>query len=300
MKILITGATGLVGTELVKQCLEQGIAVNYLTTSKSKITTKDNYQGFYYNPKIGEIDTNCFNGVGAVINLAGASISKRWTNSYKQTIINSRVDTLNLLLKSIQDNNVKIKHLISASAIGYYPDSLSNVYQENYPEASTSFLGQVVEQWETAIDQFKTLNIPVSKVRIGLVLSNKGGALQEMVKPIQMYAGAPFGSGKQWQSWVHVNDLASIFIHILKQQLTGIYNGVAPNPVDNTGLTKAIAKQLDKPLVLPNIPKFTMKIMLGEMHQLLFESQNVSSKKIEDSGFKFQFNTIEDALSDLL
>ena len=161
-------------------------------------------------------------------------------------------------------------------------------------------MGSVVQAWEQAVDGFSKLNIKVAKVRIGLVLSNKGGALKEIAKPIKFGVGAAFGSGKQWQSWIHINDLAKTFLFVLENELDGVYNGVAPNPVTNNELTKTVAKVLNKPLFLPNIPEFVMKMVLGEMHIILFESQRVSSKKIETKGFEFEFHHLEPALEDLL
>jgi len=300
MKVLITGATGLVGSEITALCHKNGIAVNYLTTSKDKIKTQDNYKGFYWNPSSEEIDINCFDGVSAVINLAGASISKRWTSKYKKIILSSRINTLRTLYKGIKESGGdEIKSFISASAIGIYPNSLSNFYEEGVAAVDTSFLGDVVMAWEKEIDSFKVFDFPVSTVRIGLVLSKKGGALLEMAKPIKYFAGAAFGSGKQWQSWIHITDLARIFLFIIEQQLSGTYNGVGPNPVTNTKMVKEIAKVLDKPLLLPNIPKFAMRMILGEMSYLLFASQRVSSKKIEEEGFVFNHNNISLALEDI-
>ncbi|XMO85507.1 TIGR01777 family oxidoreductase [Algibacter sp. AS12] len=300
MRVLITGATGLVGSEIVKLCHEKEIKVNYLTTSKSKIVQKENYKGFYWNPKTKEIDANCFDGVDAIINLAGATISKRWTSSYKKVILSSRTETITLLISTLKSIKHTVKHVVSASAIGIYPDSLTKYYDQSSSEISTSFLGQVVSVWEQAIDGFEALNIPVSKIRIGLVLSNKGGALKEMVKPIKLGVGSAFGSGKQWQSWIHIQDLANLFLYVLEHKLPGVYNGVAPNPVSNTELTKAAANVLSRPLFMPNIPKGLMKLVLGEMHILLFESQRVSSKNIVNKGFSFKYNYLEPALQDLL
>lgn len=300
MRVLITGATGLIGSEIVKNCHAKGIAVNYLTTNKSKIENNSNYQGFYWNPSQSKIDVNCIKDVGTIIHLVGASISKRWTKAHKQAIINSRLETTALLHDTVKNNPNTIKQIISASAIGYYPDSLTNYYSEDEKEISKSFLGQVVEAWEQVVDTFKTLNIIVSKVRIGIVFSNKGGAFPELAKPIKFGAGAAMGSGKQWMSWVHLNDLAGIFMHVLQHNLEGIYNGVAPNPATNNTITKVIAKKMKRPLFLPNIPKFAMQLVLGEMHIILFESQRVSSKKIEDSGFEFKFNNLEAALEELV
>ncbi|TBN06616.1 TIGR01777 family protein [Hyunsoonleella flava] len=300
MRVLITGATGLVGQEIVKLCHAKGIQVNYLTTRKSKISQDENYQGFYWNPETRDIDSGCFKNVDAIIHLAGASISKRWTDSYKKEVIDSRVETTQLLIDSLKGETHGIKQIVSASAIGVYPDSLTNYYDQTHKELSDSFLGKVVKAWEKAVDGFSELGIKVSKVRIGLVLSDKGGALKEIVKPIKFGVGAAFGSGKQWQSWIHIEDLAHIFLFVLEQQLEGVYNGVAPNPVTNNELTKTAAKVLRRPLFLPNIPKFFMKLVLGEMHIILFESQRVSSKKIESKGFQFEFHQLQRALKDLL
>ncbi len=300
MTVLITGATGLIGSEIVRQCHENNIMVHYLTTSEDKLVNEQNYKGFLWNPKNGTIDIKCFQNVDAIINLAGASISKRWTSSYKKVILESRLQSLQTLKESLSKTEHQVKHIISASAIGIYPDSLTNYYDEDYPEASSTFLGKVAEQWEDKVDEFHQLNLRVSKIRIGLVLSNDGGALPQMVKPIEFGVGAAFGKGTQWQSWIHIQDLASIFIHVLENQTEGIFNGVAPNPVTNNDLTKAIAKTLHKPLFLPNIPKFMMKLVLGEMHILLFESQRVCSKKIEENGFSFKYSNLQPALDALL
>lgn len=300
MKVLVTGATGMIGREIVKRCHDLGIFVNYLTTSKQKIKSESNFQGYYWNPKKNEIDENCLDGVDAIINLVGASISKRWAVSYKKEVLDSRTETARLLKSTIESYNYPVKHLISASAIGIYPSSDTKYYEEDYQGVSDLFLGQVVKQWEAAVDDFESIGIKVCKIRIGLVLSNAGGALPEIVKPIKFGAGAAFGNGEQWQSWIHVDDLAELFIYAYQNKLEGAYNGVAPNPVSNNDLTKIAARVLKKPLILPNIPKFAMKLALGEMHIILFESQRVSSNKIESEGFMFQFTHLESALIDLL
>lgn len=300
MRLLITGATGLIGNEIVKKCRQQNINVNYLTTRKSKIEQKNNYKGFYWNVADQEIDTACFKDVDAIIHLAGASISKRWTPSYKKEIISSRVDSTLLLINALKGETHTIKHVVSGSAIGVYPDSLTNYYDESFKGENDSFLGEVVKKWEAAVDGFSKLGIHVSKIRTGLVLSHKGGALPEMVKPIKFGVGAAFGNGKHWQSWIHISDLANMFLFLLEQKLYGVYNGVAPNPETNKTLTKVIAKVVNRSLLLPNIPKFVMKIILGDMHQLLFDSQRVSSKKIENQDFLFEYHHLKPALEDLL
>lgn len=301
MKVLITGATGLIGKEIVKRCHEQNIAVHYLTTSKDKIKSEDKYTGFYWNPKEDIIDVNCFDGVDAIINLAGASISKRWTKSYKKIIIDSRVQSLQCLKKALAGvENHHVKQILSASAVGFYPDSFTKYYEESCMKVSPTFLGDVVSIWESAVDEFAELGLFVSKVRIGLVLDQDEGALPQIAKPIKYGLGAAFGSGEQWQSWIHVFDLSNIFVFIIQNELDGLYNGVSPNPVTNSELTKAVAKTLHKPLFLPNIPEIAMKLVLGEMHILLYESQRVSSKKIEEAGYNFTYSNIHPALEAIL
>ena len=300
MRILITGATGLVGSEIVKQCHAQNIAVNYLTRSRNKISHKSEYRGFYWNPDAGEIDQDCFEGISAIINLAGASISKRWTSSYKKIVVSSRVNALRTLYKALEQiDTSSIRTFVSASAVGVYPDSLTKYYTENEKAIDDSFLGEVVEIWENEADKFNIFNLSVSKIRIGLVMSDKGGALPEMAKPIKNYVGAAFGSGQQWQSWIHIEDLARIFVFAVENGLSGVYNGVGPNPVTNNKLVKEIAFALNKPLFLPNIPEFVMETLLGQMSYILFASQRVSCKKIEEEGFHFTFPNVCIALQQI-
>lgn len=300
MKVLITGATGLVGQELVSLLLQNGFTVHYLSTSKSKLVSQNNYKGFYWNPKTSEIDLNALTDVEVIVHLAGASVAKKWTPSYKQEIIESRVLSTRLLYKTLQKNLHQVKQIVSASAIGIYPNDLNYIYHETDNKVDNSFLGNVVQQWEDEVNQFEKLHINVAKIRIGIVLAKNGGALQEMVKPIKMGVGAAFGSGLQYQSWIHIQDLVAIFQFVIQNQLSGVFNGVAPYPVTNSELTKAIAKTLGKPLFLPNIPQFVMKLILGEMHQILFSSQHVSCRKLLDLKYQFKFASLDKALNDLL
>lgn len=300
MKILICGATGLIGTELVALCLKKNHSIHYLTTRKEKIETSENYKGFYWNPEKGEIDTNCFEGVEVIINLSGASIAKRWTKAYKEEVINSRTTTATLLHTSVQSlSNHSIKQYISASGIGIYKSSLTEYYTEEAVEKDNGFLGKVVMAWEAQAAKFSELNIKVGIVRIGLVLAKKGGALVEMAKPIKYGVGSAVGSGKQWQSWIHVTDIARLFMHVLEHTLEGVYNGVAPNPVTNKALTKEIAKKLKRPLFMPNVPETLLKTILGEMYVLLISSQHVSSEKIQAAGFTYTYPELEAALKNI-
>ena len=300
MKVLVTGATGLIGTELVSLLLQNGISVNYLTTSKNKIVNELNYNGFYWSPEKGIIDENCLMEVDSIINLAGANISKRWTNSYKQEIIESRLLSSALLFNAIKNNPNQVKQIVSASGTSIYPNSDKVIYDENSTQVNNSFLGNVVVKWEESVDKFASLGLKVCKLRTGIVLSTKGGALVEMLKTIKIGLGSSFGSGKQIQTWIHIHDIASLYYFAIKNDLDGVYNAISPNPVSNEELTFTIAKVLKKPLFMPSIPKFIMKLILGEMHELPFENRNLSAKKIIDKGFVFKYKTIDEALKNIL
>ena len=174
MKVLITGATGLVGSEIVKLFLQNGVQIHYLSSSKRKLEQQDNYKGFYWNPATSEMDINAFEGVTTIIHLAGASVAKRWSISHKQEIIESRVLSTKLLFQFLAKNSHQVTHFIGASAIGIYPNSYDTIYNETNLEVDNSFLGSVVAKWEDEVNAFERLGIKVAKIRIGLVLSKNG------------------------------------------------------------------------------------------------------------------------------
>ncbi len=302
MRILITGATGLVGTELTKLLLQNDVSIHYLTLSndEKKAFDRPNCVGFHWNPEQGIIDENCLLGVDAIIHLAGATIAKRWTSKQKQAIIESRILSSNVLFKAVKENPNQITQIVSASAIGIYPDSHSAVYTETSTAVDPGFLAHVVQKWEESVDKFKLLNIKICKLRTSTVFAKEGGALPVMAKPIKMGFGAAFGNGKQIQSWIHVHDLARLYFFAVQNGWEGIYNAASPNPISNAAQTKLIAKILHKPLWLPNIPRFVMKLLLGEMHELLFNDKNVSAQKAINAGFTFDFPDPESALRDTL
>ena len=298
--ILITGATGLVGKALVKKCLAEGYTVHYLSTRKSKIESQTNSKGFYWNPQENKIDVACFEGVEVILNLAGSSIAQRWSNAAKASILSSRTDALALLYSSIESHNFPVKHIISASAIGIYPDSKTRYYDEKFQGTDSSFLRTVVKSWEGCLKPFHSLGVKTTALRIGIVLDTHQGALPKIMGPIKQYFGAALGSGDQWQSWIHIDDLVHLFMFVLESKLEGVYNAVAPNPVQQIELTKLIAKILQRPLILPNIPEFALRLMLGEMRAIALESQRVCASKIQDAGFKFNYLELEPALEDLI
>lgn len=298
--LLITGATGLVGKALVKQCLADGYTVHYLSTQKAKIVSQTNYKGFYWNPQENKIDVACFKGVKVIFNLAGASIAQRWSNAAKASILSSRTDALALLHTSIETHNFPVKHIISASAIGIYPDSKTRYYEENFQGTDAGFLRTVVKSWEGSLKPFQSIDVKTTALRIGIVLDSQEGALPKIMGPIKHYFGATLGCGDQWQSWIHIEDLVRLLMFVLESKLEGVYNAVAPNPVQQKELTKLIAKILKRPLLLPNVPEFVLRLILGEMRAIALESQRVCASKIQDAGFKFKFLELESALEDLI
>lgn len=300
MVYLITGATGFIGQQIVARCKEQHIIVHYFTTSKSKIKNTDNYKGFYWNPKTDEIDVNAFKGVSTIIHLAGANVAKRWTKSYKKEILDSRVKSTFLIKNTLETINHEVTHFISASGVGIYKNSLTEIHKEDSELLDNDFLAEVTKKWEAATDSLLSLNISTSKIRIGIVFAKKEGALPKITNPIKIYLGAAFGKGTQWQSWIHIKDLTSIFMFIATNKLTGVYNAVAPNVVTQNKLIANCGAVLSKPIWLPNIPKFMVKIMLGEMGNILLSSQQVSCTKIQDKGFIFEFPSLRKTLQFLL
>jgi len=300
MKILGTGATGLIGKKLTSDLLSKGYSVNYLTTRNSQIKSSNKINGYYWNPEKEIIDLECFKDVDTIINLAGSNIAKRWSRSNKLKILKSRTQSLNLLKDSILKNNLNIKKIISASAIGIYPSSFDRVYTENTNLISSSFLGKVVREWELAVNSFNDLKIEIAIVRIGLVLSKDGGILSKSLFPIKFGVGSFFGSGMQWQSWIHIQDISNIFCHILKNDLVGIFNGTSPNPITNKDFTIKLSKFLNRPLIFPNLPKWLMSLILGEMHIIIFESQNITCDRLNKTKFKFKFDDFDHAIADLL
>jgi hypothetical protein len=297
-KILITGGTGLVGTRLTEHFLKEGYEVFHLSRSEGGSGVVKTYQWDIHNNYIDEEALK----VDYIIHLAGAGVAdSRWTSKRKQIIYNSRIDSTNLLFQKVKENGIKLKGLISASAIGYYGlDTGDSICMET-DNPGKDFLADVVVDWEKAADQFENeLNIPTAKIRIGVVLSNEGGALPKLVQPIKFGVGAPIGSGQQYMSWIHLDDLVGIFAFAIEKNLRGTYNAVAPNPETNKSLSKQAAKALNKPFFFPNVPGFVLKLIFGEMAGILLGGNRVSSKKIEENGFIFKFPTASKALANLL
>ncbi len=235
-----------------------------------------------------------------IVNLAGSPIVKPWTARRKKEIISSRVNSLNCLLQGLKSVEThQVRYLVSASAIGYYPSSYTEFFNEG-ASAGTGFLAETVKQWEQAASAFQGQGISCGLLRIGLVLARESGALPALTTPIRWGLGAPLGSGQQWQSWIHLEDLVSLFRFALEHRLEGVYNAVAPNPVTNRKLTVEVAQILDRPLWLPCVPSWALQLLLGERSRLLLDSQRVSAEKVQMEGFAFAYPNLRPALEDLL
>ncbi|MFT4673707.1 MAG: hypothetical protein ACI9R6_000601 [Saprospiraceae bacterium] len=300
MTILITGATGLIGTALTQHLLNQGHGVHFLTTRKEKIVQEKNHKGFYWNPTSGEVDVLAFDGVDCIINLVGATIAKRWTPAYKKIILESRTKTAALIYTSLKKIDHTVKHFVSASGISVYPNAIDTVYTETSTDVASNFLAEVVVAWEAAADQFTAIGIRVVKIRTGVVFDAKEGAFPKLVQPIKMGIPSAVGSGTQWISWIHRDDIVAIYAYAAIHELTGVYNAVAPVPVQNIVLTRLVAAAYKVPMWTPKVPAFLLKLLLGEMAVLVLEGQQVSVSKFKKKGFKFIYPTIESALVKLI
>ncbi|MEJ7643018.1 MAG: TIGR01777 family oxidoreductase [Chryseolinea sp.] len=296
--ILITGGSGLIGGELTKSLQQRGYNVRHLAREKR---TRD-VEVFTWGIDRQEIESGALQGVDVIIHLAGAGVAdKRWTEARKKEILESRTKSTLLLSNELKKGSHNVQSFICASAIGYYGiDCKGEIYKEESGPGS-DFLADVTKRWEHITEAINDQAIRVVTIRTGVVLTARGGALQEMARPIKFYVGAPLGSGEQVISWIHIEDHCNIIIKAIEDvQWEGPYNSVAPHPVTNKQFTEAIAKVLGKPLILPNIPSVVLKGLLGEMSSVVLFGCNVSAAKVMDAGFEFKFVKVEDALRDLL
>ncbi len=297
-KILITGASGLVGQRLTELLLQKGYQASHLGRSKRGGAVPS----FVWDVEKGFLDSKAMNDVNTIIHLAGAGVAdKRWTASRKKEILESRTKSTALLFETLKNEKNSVTTVISASAIGYYGFGLRDEVFTEESKSGSDFLALVTKQWEEAVDQISSIGLRVVKLRIGIVLSEKGGALAEVSKPIKLGVGSPLGSGKQHLTWIHLDDLCEMFIKAIEDStMKGAYNAVGPEWVSNAEMTKAIAKVLKKPLWLPPVPGFVLKIVLGEMADMVLNGSKISSTRIQTTGFKFKFTKLDEALKDLL
>lgn len=257
---------------------------------------------YAWDVRAGKIDHQALQGTDAIVHLAGAGIAdKPWTSRRKQEILESRTRSTALLFDTLRHRPHQIKTVVCASAIGYYGfGGDEEIFTETHP-AAKDFLASVVRAWEAEADKFQDLGIRLVKIRIGIVLSEKGGALKEMAKPMRWGLGASLAGGNQYMSWIHINDLCRMFKYTLENDsLQGVYNGVSPNPVTNKAFTRAVALALNKKIWLPSVPQLVLRLLLGEMADLVVKGSRVSADKILQAGFRFEFTDIQQAVNDLL
>jgi uncharacterized protein len=291
--ILITGGTGLIGKRLTQMLIKKGYQVSHLSRSAPKNTHIPTY---LWNIEQQTIDPKALENADIIIHLAGAGIAdERWTDTRKKELISSRTDSLQLIYQTLQRVPNQVSALISSSGIGYYGANTGNIHITEQSPAGTDFLARICMAWEQAAQQFETLGIRTTILRTGIVLSKDGGALPKLAMPIRWGVGAAIGSGKQWQSWIHIDDMCRLYIKAIEDNtMQGIYNAVSPQPITNQELTSAIAKSLHRPLWLPNIPNFAMKLLLGEMAVIITGGNYVCNARIsQETDFTYQYEKIE-------
>ncbi len=303
--VLISGGTGMVGRQLTKHLLKKGYQVIILTRKIPFLKDANpNISYALWNVADQTIDSEAVQKASCLIHLAGAGVvDKKWTKVYKDEIANSRTQSSALIIKALSNHTHSIKTIISASAIGWYGEDPSP-NAKGFVEidlAAKGFLGETCKKWEQSIEPVEKIGIRLVKLRIGIVLSNDGGALAEFKKPIQFGVAGILGTGNQMVSWIHIDDLCRLFIEgIENEQLAGTYNAVAPLPVSNKELTIELAHQIKGKFYIPlHVPKFILKIMMGERSIEILKSTTVNCEKIKKTGFTFLYPSIEAALHQL-
>jgi len=289
-KILVTGGTGLVGRRLTALLTEKNHEVRILSRNPK------NENEFKWDFSKGLVDDKAIENIDYIIHLAGAGIAdKRWTKERKEVIVNSRVATANLIFDKIKVQNIPLKGFISASGSNYYgAQTTAKVFKES-DAVGSDFLGRVCRKWEAAANQFKELNIPVTILRTGVVLSKTGGALEKMRTPII----SPLGSGNQYMAWIHIDDLCNLYIKAVEEDFEGVYNTVSPEFHTSRTFSKTLAKAIKKPYLPIAVPGFLLKLVFGELAIILLHGSRLSSDKISKKGFIFKYQELASALKNL-
>ncbi|MFT2010093.1 TIGR01777 family oxidoreductase [Pontibacter sp. 13R65] len=293
-KILITGGSGLIGSRLSEMLIDQGYEVAHLSRNPDKFS---NYKSFKWDIKHPHIDDSAITWADYVVHLSGAGITdEKWTEEHKKEILDSRVNSAHLLFSCLQKTKHHVKGFIAASGIGIYGNSGEQLMSEESMYGD-DFLAEVCKAWEGATWKVKDLGLRTVIFRTGIVLSTKGGALPQLARPVKLMAGAPLGTGKQYMSWIHIDDACRLYIKAIEDtQFEGVYNAVAPNPVTNTQFTKQLAEVMHRPLVLPKVPAFALSLLLGEMSGVVLGGQRVSANKVLQTGFTFEYSQLKEAL----
>jgi hypothetical protein len=306
MKIAITGATGFVGSRLVERLQRDGHSIVVLTRSVDHgrrvfpAAAFPQVEIVGYSPlESGDWQTGLLSGCDGVVNLAGAPIAERWSDEHKQAILDSRKIGTAKLVEALAKADPKPQVWVNASAIGYYGTSETAAFDETSAPIEDDFLSQVSQAWEAAAQPVKDYGTRLVILRFGIVLG-MGGAVAKMLTPFRMFAGGPIGSGRQWFSWIHRDDLVSLIVQALQDpQMAGIYNGTAPNPVRMDEFCKTLGKVLNRPSWLP-VPDFVLETILGDGAQVVLEGQQVLPKRTEGSGFTYRYALVKDALDEII
>lgn len=298
--ILITGGTGLVGRTLAKMLVAKGYDVVILTRKIPAAPPETGTSYATWDIQKQTIDITAIQQCQYIVHLAGAAVvEKKWTAAYKEEIVKSRVDSSKLIVEALNDHPNNVKAVISASAIGFYgEDKIPGHFFSEEEKADSGFLGETCRLWEESIEPITTLGKRLVKLRIGIVLSNEGGALAEFKRPIRFGVAAILGNGKQTISWIHIEDLCRMFIYAIENDdMAGNYNAVAPTPVNNKLLTLTLARSMKgKFFIALHVPVFILKLMLGQRSIEVLKSATVSCEKIMKKGYRFLFPTIDEAI----
>jgi uncharacterized protein (TIGR01777 family) len=294
-KILITGGSGLVGRRLSEMLLVKGYEVVHL--SRKAQSTIPGVKAYIWNIPAKQIDGAAFAHTDAIVHLAGEGIAdKAWTARRKAALVNSRVQSADLLHEYLRSRPHQVKTLVSASAIGIYTHQ-GDEWMREYDASSPDFLGQCCQLWEQAADQVNSLGIRVVKLRTGIVLSRDGGALPPLARLARLGMASPVGNGRQWMSWIHLDDLCRLYIRALEDEgMSGPYNAVAPGPLRNREFMRTLAKTVKRPFWPIPVPVFLLQLALGERAQVLLDSTRVSFKKTGSTGFVCTYPTLPEAL----
>ncbi len=282
--VILTGASGMIGKALQNYLIQCGYAVKTLVRDKKKA---DGINSFFWDYHAEEIDLKVFETSDYIIHLAGANVSKRWTFKYKKEIYDSRIMSTDFLFKIIKSKNIRIKKMISISGTGYYGDTTTLGLNENSPTGN-DFLAMVCRDWENSAKQMSSLKIPVCIFRLGVVMSPKGGFLKRIATPIKYFVGVHLGDAQQMLSWLSIHDLCRLFVHAIEKNLVGTYNATASLPITLEQIDNTLAAHLHRKIVLPNIPEWILKLVLGEMSTMILTNCHASNEKIKNTGFAFE------------
>ncbi len=301
-RIIITGATGLIGKKLADALISRGdeVIVFSRDTKKAKSIFPTSIECVEWNYQRPDQWKSKLENADAVVHLAGINLfAKRWNEKFKKEVIDSRKVSTKNLVEAIASRANQPEVFISASGIGYYRDCGDKILNEDSP-LGKDFLADVCEAWESESRRTGEFGIRNVQIRTGLVLSTEDGALKKMLLPFKFFIGGPLGNGKQWASWLHIDDIVAIYLHAIdNQNISGAVNAASPNPVRMKEFAKTLGKVLHRPSLFP-VPKFALKIVVGEAAEVVTASQRVDVKKLLSIGYKFKFEMLEEALTDLL